>query len=257
MPADLPPFFDVLTFMTPLSESRADRLVDFVREGPTGTAVDIGCGWGELLLRVVDATPGSRGLGIDVDDESLAHASLLAADRGLGDRVEFRQVDLTAGERLSVEDCTAVLCIGSSHACTRDDPADPRMNYDGALRVVRELLPRGGRAVFGDGIWSRPPTAAAVANLGGLEDECLPLADVLDLAVAHGFAIEAAHEADLDEWDVFESGFAAVDNRWLAEHDPDHPEATDVRQRAREKRERYLLGYRGVLGLAYLQLVAI
>lgn len=41
------------------------------------------------------------------------------------------------------------------------------------VRVIR-------RVVYGEGIWSRPPTVTA---------------DLLDLATDHGFAIDAAHDA--------------------------------------------------------------
>jgi len=34
-----------LTFMTPLSQKRADKLVRFVAEDLDGTVLDIGCGW--------------------------------------------------------------------------------------------------------------------------------------------------------------------------------------------------------------------
>ena len=50
-------------------------------------------------------------------------------------------------------------------------------------------------------------------------------AELVDLAEAHGFGVLAAHEASLDEWDAFESGFTAGWVRWLAEHEPDDPEA--------------------------------
>ena len=41
-----------LTFFAPLSDARAGRLVAFLTEGAPSTALDVGCGWGELLLRV-------------------------------------------------------------------------------------------------------------------------------------------------------------------------------------------------------------
>ena len=45
--------------------------------------------------------------------------------------------------------------------------------------------------------------------------------------------------------------------RWLADHEPDHPDAAEVRDRAARQHASYLGGYRGVLGLAYLHLVAL
>lgn len=116
-------------------------------------------------------------------------------------------------------------------------------------------MPRG--VVYGDGIWRRPPTPAAIVPLAGREDELLPLADLADLAVGCGFAPVAVHEAGREEWDDFESGYSACYARWLATHEPDDPQAEQVRAAAARQRSAYLGGYRGVMGFGYLQLLAV
>ena len=85
-----------------------------------------------------------------------------------------------------------------------------------ALTALRAILPRGGRSTDGEGIWSAPPTAGDVEPLSGRIDEYVPLAQLVPLAESHGFGVMAAHEASLDEWDTFESGFTACWVRWLA-----------------------------------------
>ena len=99
----------------------------------------------------------------------------------------------------------------------RREEAQP-LDYGAALTALRALLPRGGRLVYGEGIWSAPPSPAATAPLAGRDDEYVTLAELVALAEAHGFGVLAAHEASLDEWDTFESGFTAGWVRWLAEH---------------------------------------
>ncbi len=64
------------------------------------------------------------------------------------------------------------------------------------------------------------------------------------------------HEANLDEWDVFESGYSACYARWLAVHPVDHPTLPPCGSRATSAGG-LLGGCRGVLGLAYLCLVAV
>ena len=46
-----PPLHQDLTFLSPLSDERAGRLVAFLTEHEPATALDVGCGWAELLLR--------------------------------------------------------------------------------------------------------------------------------------------------------------------------------------------------------------
>jgi cyclopropane fatty-acyl-phospholipid synthase-like methyltransferase len=251
-PTFTPPHAD-LTFMAPLSEQRAARMVRFLAEGSPGTVLDIGCGWAALLLRVLEGVPDAVGEGVDLDAESIAHGQAQAVVRGLTDRVDLRVDD--ARELAGGWD--AVICIGASQVWGAPVEAAEPLPYAAALGALRGLVSRGGRVIYGDGIWSRPPTAAATAPLAGRDDEFLPLGAVVDLAVAAGFAPLAVHEAGLEEWDVFESGYAAAYARWLATHDADHPDAAEVRELAERQRTAYFSGYRGVLGLGYLELLAV
>lgn len=131
------------------------------------------------------------------------------------------------------------------------------MPYARALDAIRAKVDRGARVLYGEAIWSAAPTVLAMANLGGSSDEHLMLADLADLVAAAGFMPMAIHEASQAEWDEFESGYSAGYARWLAEHEPDHPDAAEVRERAASQRAGYLRGYRGVLGMAYFELVAV
>ncbi len=239
--------------MTPLSEERAGRLVTFLTGGSPGSVLDIGCGWAELLLRVLAAAPEAVGEGVDLDAEAIAQGRSLAVVRDLVDRVDLRvddARDLAGG-------WDAVICIGASQVWGAPVEDAQPLPYAAALAALRGLVPRGGRVVYGDGIWSASPTPSAIAPLAGREDEFSTLGHVVDLAVAAGFAPMAAHQAGLDEWDVFESGYAAAYTRWLADHDPDDPDADEVRRLAERQRAAYFSGYRGVLGLGYLELVAV
>lgn len=93
--------------------------------------------------------------------------------------------------------------------------------------------------VHGESIWSQPPTPRATASLVG-RDEYVTLPELLELAVANGFAPLQVHEASRDEWDTFESGYSAAYARWLADHDADHEDRGEVKQRARASTGRLL-----------------
>jgi SAM-dependent methyltransferase len=256
---ELSPAYVDLDFMSPLSDARADRLISFLSATTvSGLILDVGCGWGELLLRAVSARPGARGKGIDRDETAVSHGRAQAERRRLAERIELVVGD--ASETGSL-DAAAVICIGASqiwadHTVGADVGSQP-LDYRRALTAIRSLVQRGGRVVYGEGIWSTPPTPAAVAPLAGRLDEFVPLAELVDLVGQCGFVCAAYHEASLDEWDAFESGYTACYARWLADHDPASGDADEIRQRARRQREAYLGGYRGVLGMAYLELVAI
>lgn len=240
--------------MSPLSEQRAARLVRFLGEGLTGTLLDIGCGWAELLLRVVAAAPASQGVGVDLDAESIEHGRRLAEERGLADRVTLVVGD---GKEALPDHADAVLLVGATHVWNPPADSFPPMGYAKALSEIRRRVDRGARVVYGEAIWSAPPTEAAAGALAGLLDEHKSLAAVTDLAVSAGFATFAVHEANIDEWDEFESGCGACYTRWLLSHEPDDPDADEVRAMARDQHDRYRRAYRGILGMAYLELVAV
>lgn len=254
MPVIVAEPFEDLTFLSPLSDSRAGRLVHFASAGLDGTVLDLGCGWAELLLRVLAAAPNARGIGVDRGAAAIGHGTLLARQRGLADRVELRCGDASV---IAPAQADAVICIGASQIWGPPVEAKQPLDYAGALDALRGNVSRGARVVYGEGIWSRPPTPTAVAPLAGRLDELVPLAELVELAVAHGFMPIAVHEANADEWDEFESGYSACYARWLDDHGPDDPDAAEVRERAARQRTGYLGGYRGIMGMAYLALIAV
>ena len=240
--------------MAPLSEARADRLVRFLAGTTRGTVVDIGCGWAELLLRVLEASPHLRGIGIDTDEDAIGLAIQRSNDRRLASRTELVVGDAKSS---APSDATGVISIGASQAwAARDAAKDLPLDYHLALRSLRRLVAPGGRVVYGEGIWSTPPTQKAIVPLAGRLDEFVTLAELLEIAASCKLSPVGFHEASLDEWDVFESGYTARYATWLARHPADHPNAAEVEERARQQRAAYVGGYRGVLGMAYLELVA-
>jgi SAM-dependent methyltransferase len=240
--AKLPQLYEDLSFNSPLSNARAARLVSLV--GPLAGAhvVDIGCGWAEFLLRAAAADPTVTALGLDADPDAIAHARAEATARGLADRADLRVTDASSWRPDQPVD--VAICIGASHALG---------GIPQALAHLRTTVDPGGRLIFGEGIWERPPTPAALAALGGDPDEYGTLPDLVDLAITTGWRPHDIAVATLQEWDAFESGYSRGWERWLAAN-PTDPEAPAIRTEADTHRNHYLRGYRTILGFAYLVL---
>ncbi|WP_344629149.1 class I SAM-dependent methyltransferase [Streptomyces glaucosporus] len=244
-----PPRLTRLVFHGPLSETRADRVVRRLVRTDPATVLDIGCGWGELTLRLLAAAPGATAVGLDINAEDLARARREAGARGLADRVEFVKASVEEAARGPAD---LVLCVGSGQALSTAAPPGHTVE---ALRKLRRLVNPGGRVLFGEGFWQRTPTPAELSRMwpGASADEHLDLAGLVDTAVAAGFRPEWTETANEDEWEEFESGYLAGEEEWLAAH-PDHPLAAEVRERADRHRAAWM-AYRGVLGMAYLTLI--
>ncbi|MFI6874542.1 SAM-dependent methyltransferase [Streptomyces sp. NPDC050400] len=250
--SDLPPRLGSLTFHGPLSEARAERIVARLADTSPATVLDIGCGWGELLLRVVESVPGSTGVGIDINTEDLARGRNLAKERGLGERVEFVEESARGTSRGPAD---AVLCLGAGQAlCDPEQPYDPGV----VLRELRRLVRPGGRVVLGEGFWERTPTDEELAAMwpGAHEGDHLRLGGLVDLAVEAGFRPAWIESAGQEEWEEFESGYRHDTELWLATH-PDHPQAAETRDRVDRQRSSWVNGYRKILGITYLTLVPV
>ena len=256
MDLELPSVHEDLVFLSPLSEERAARLVSWLADGLTAgaTLLDVGCGWGELSLRVAEAAPQAHVVGVDLDEQALEVARRRSRERRLDDRTQFLPGD---GAITGPDEVDALVAIGASQVWGPDVEDAQPLAYAAALSGMRERVRRGARVVYGEGIWTRSPTPEAVAPLSGREDEFVFLGELVDLAVDNGFAPVVVQEASLEEWDAFESGYTARFATWLATHEPDHPAVDEVRARARRQHDSYFKGYRGVMGLAYLQLLAV
>ncbi|MYS91387.1 MULTISPECIES: SAM-dependent methyltransferase [Streptomyces] len=241
-----PPRHTRLTFHGPLSEARADQLVARLARNAPATVLDIGCGWGELMLRLLTALPEATGTGIDINAEDLARGQRAAEERGLAPRARFLEESATGTSHGPAD---LVLCVGASQALSGELPA--------ALEELRGLVSDHGRVLLGEGFWQRTPTPAELSRMwpDAAVTDHPDLATLVGLAIEAGFRPEWTQTASLDEWEEFESAYLADTEVWLAQH-PGHPLAAETRERADRHRTAWLT-YRGVLGLAYLTLVPV
>jgi len=227
--------YAAMRWNTPLSEEHAALLLARLDPPAGATIVDLGCGWGELLVRAVAAAPGgASGTGVDSDESLLERGRALAAGRGLEGMVEF--VSARAEEWDGVAD--RLLCVGASHA------------WGGSAVALEALYRRakpGGRLLFGDGCWEQPPTAAAAR----LFDEVLSLEAFVAAASAAGWRVLSLTTADQREWDDFESTWRAGREEWLLAR-PGSSQAAQQHRALDDRLAEYLSVYRGVLGFCYL-----
>jgi cyclopropane fatty-acyl-phospholipid synthase-like methyltransferase len=227
---------------TPLSVEHATLLLDRMDIRPGGSVLDLGCGWGELLLRAVAAgamadSEGNTGLGIDKNPALLERGRALAVQRGLEGRVAF---ECTAAET-SGHAADRTICIGAAHA------------WGGAARALSRLAQSvgpGGRLLFGEGCWEQPPSREASKLFGS---GVLALPALIDRAIASGWHVLHMSTADQREWDEFESSWRAGRQEWLAAN-PDDDRAQAIQSECNAQLREYINVYRGVLGFCYLVL---
>ena len=235
-----PGYYDDLLFNAPLSSARADAIAAALAARQPARVIDIGCGWAELLLRIVAAAPAATGVGVDQDEPLLDRGRANAAERGIADRVQL----IASDGSVPLDPGDVVVCIGSDHVFG-DQAA--------ALAALAPLVRPGGVLLFGTGYWQRPPTAEQAAAFGATPEELFDLAGLVERTVEAGFRPLDIQTANEDEWNAFESGYLRDWESWLMRN-AESPDAAEVRAKADTHRGEWLGGYRDVLGFAYLTL---
>ncbi len=146
----------------PLFESQILPAVPIFEEvgARGGLVVDLGCGNGWYLRRLVQRYPGLRGVGLDRGAASIANARERAAAAGLADRLEFREGDL---HHLPVDEPAQLVAMNRAlHHVWADGPAR-------VARILFEHLAPGGAAVIWEPRWpDDPSTLGRTSRLRGL-----------------------------------------------------------------------------------------
>jgi SAM-dependent methyltransferase len=230
-----------LPFHNPLDPAALDEVLDIVGLTSSDRVVDLGCGPGELLVRLAERT-GCGGLGVDLAEAQIEEARRRAAQRVPDAALEFEARD--AGE---VQGSFALAaCVGSTHALG---------GLDAALARLSELTPPGAHVLVGDGFWAREPAEAYLEALGGAtRDELTDYAGLVRAGERHGLASIYVRVATDADWDRYEWTLTANGERFVAEH-PDAPEVAELREWNAAARNRVLgPGGRGTMGFALVLL---
>lgn len=224
-------------FCSPLSAARVDALIDLL-ELPVGAGVlDVGCGKGEVLLRVMGRY-GVMGTGLDLSEAWLTEARARAEARVLPQPPTFLLQD--ANGYTPPEPVDLAVCIGSSHAYG---------GYRDSLRALRQVIKPGGLLLIGEGYWKITPAPEYLVLLKATQDELNDHAGNVAVAVGLGLTPLFASVSSDDDWDDYEGLYALSVERYAAQH-PDDPDVPAMLGRIRPWRDGYLRWGRDTLGFA-------
>ncbi len=229
-------------FHGPLGEAALESIVARVSLPPHGWVVDIGCGEGDMLLRILTAHPDVHGEGIDRAAPLVIRARARAAERLMPGRCRLHVGDAT--QFRPAHAAHAVVCSGAAHIFG---------GLRGTLRAVTPWLAPGGQVLISELFWECEPHARALAALGASAGDHRDLAGTVEDAAAEGFLPTYMSVSDASDWDHYESLWCAS----IEEHvraTPGDPDASELRAAAQAHRTAYLRGYRGVLGYVTLLL---
>ncbi|MEJ5946378.1 class I SAM-dependent methyltransferase [Pseudokineococcus basanitobsidens] len=224
----------------PVDPGRVRELLGWLAPPAGGRVLDLGSGYGAWLLELLAVREHLTGVGIDLSlPESLARA---IPDNGVVDRVRWEEADATGWDGGLFD---IVVCVGASHAFG---------GLAGTLEAVRRHLRPGGQVVLGDVFWEIAPTPAAMAALEAAAEDVPDLPGLLAEARSASFEPGFGHVSTLTEWDEYEWSWTGSLVDWALREAPTDADREQALAAAREHRQQWLDGYRGVLGFATLVL---
>lgn len=221
----------------PLSGPKAQQLVELLEPARGGRVIDVGCGTGVLLTRIVEQN-SAVGKGIDIDEQALHSARELAGQCGVAEQIDFEVANVQSAN-LREDSFDVAVCIGATHAFAAGELA-----YPAALQSMSRMVTDGGLLLIGEGYWKQPPAEEYLKFLGDpagcYRDHSANIAVAVDTGLTPIFAMTAS----VDEWDEFEWRH----HRALLNADE---ESRQRRQRAFAWRDAYLKWGRDTLGFGY------
>ncbi|MGK2849517.1 MAG: methyltransferase domain-containing protein [Candidatus Limnocylindrales bacterium] len=227
----------------PISGERLEALVERCDLRVGDHVLEVGCGKGDLLVRLLRRWPGATAEGFDRNPWFLADARAAAAAAGedVVRRVSFIETDL-AGALIADRGAAMSIAFGATGVYQGDQAATVR----GSAAATRS----GGTVLFGDGLWIREPLASGLAAFGMAHDE---LAEGVDgfAALARGAGLEVIEvEVVSDaEWDAYEAAYATAIASWAGANAED-PEREAFVARSAAMADSYRAWRRDTFGFA-------
>lgn len=219
-----------LRICNPMSNDQFDELIDVIAPRAATTIHDIGCGYGELLLRSAERAP-IAGVGLDPSPWMLATAAERAATRVAG--ASLRWV-LGEARAFRPEPADVAVCIGAEWAWH---------DFRGTARALAEQTRGGGLVVVGAArlhLDADPTeTRRSRGSIDTIDDMRVHLEDV---------GLHPVHRIDPDDagWDAYLEGTARCVDQWAASHPGPRSEQWIADQRewqAARDRDRAVIGW--------------
>jgi SAM-dependent methyltransferase len=231
-------------FNCPLSAEKAQRMISLFDLPSNAQVLDIGCGSGEFLLRVLETYTSAIGLGVDKQESCIAQAQARQAGRVSPERCSFEALDIQALP-LTANGQALLICMGASQAFGSGDAA-----YTHLLAQSLHILRPGGLVLIGEGYWKDTPSREYLHLIGEPTGIYRDHKGNIILAEEAGLIPLYATTSNSDEWDDFEWSHRMRIEKAAAQA-PEDPEMREKREQSRIWRNGYLRWGRNTMGFGF------
>jgi len=186
-----------MLFNSPISSQKVDQIIDVLNLSEGDRVLDVGCGTGEFLIRVIEQKQ-VQGLGIDQQSELIYVANKMASSRIAKNSYEFIKADVNSFI-LEEDSYDLGICIGSTHAFGSGEAA-----YPNTIRELMRAVKPGGLILVGEGYWKQEPEPEYLELIGEPTGIYRSHAENIWFGEQQGLIPLYATVSNEDEWDHFE-----------------------------------------------------
>jgi SAM-dependent methyltransferase len=231
--------------LNPTSPARLDELIGLLELPAEPRVLDIGCGTGELLVRLAErqardgVATAFHGVGVDASPAFIARARAAHAARAADADLELLEMD-GAAYRASPEAFDLASCLGASWVFG---------GHRGTLQALATATRPGGQVLVGEPFWWTEPAPEYLDWSGMGRDDFGSHADNVVTGTAEGLVPLLALVSSGQEWDWYETLQWRAAARHAERH-ADDPDVPALLERVSRARHEYLTWGRTTLGWA-------
>lgn len=223
-------------YCNPIAAAKIERIFDLLALKSDASVLDLGCGRGELSLRMIERFQ-ARVTAIDFSSPMLDAARERAQRRGALERLRLLKVDIAEYKAEPATFDLTVMLGGGGIAG----------GFAGICARLAQWTRHGGYVLVGEGYWAQPPEAEYLAHLEATADQYRDHRGNVQAGVDAGLIPLHALVASVDEWDEYEWTYSRSIERYALDQRAD-PDVAAMLARIRRWRDIYLRWGRDTLG---------
>lgn len=223
----------------PMDKDKIYKLLELLNLEQRATVLDIGCGKGEVLIRLAELSNVS-GIGVDISPYFLKDSRQKKEERVPNSDIRFMEMDGANYKNEKNEPFDLTMCIGAS------------FTYGGFLNTIntlKKMTKPGGLLILGEPYWLKEPDREYLKMSGIKKENYTTHPGNIDTARKQGLNCLYTMVSSHDDWDHYET------LQWWSTDDyitanPGDQDNAELEQKINKEKLEYLLYGRDTIGWA-------